>query len=465
MKKQPLRSQSIRGHSSGGQFVPQQPVGHGSHQTPVSLATRRGILKVSMAAALGSLLGARRSGRAADKEAPGKTALGANATVDRKFGRAKSVILLWLEGGPSQIDTFDPKEAMDSSLGLIYPPRSTASSELAFAEGLPELSRQAGEMTVIRSMLGAELEHTLAQYHVQTGWRNTGIIEPPSMGALVSHEIGAMEVNGLPGSVSIDHAGFTPGYFGADYAPTIVWDPTKRPENLALPDGVTPAVLARRLKLLDTVQAGGPLDASALDLASGRQGALRFMNSKFRAAFDLERESERSRDAYGRTRFGQGCLLARRLVEAGVSFIQVKLANFDTHKDHYKLHDACVAKLDRGMARLIVDLKARGLLGSTVVIAAGEFGRTPRMNKDAGRDHWIKGYSVALAGGGFKRGFGYGRTMKKAQDIAQDPVTIPDFMATLCHTLGIDPEREYHDSFDRPIKLVDDGYVIRDLLA
>jgi uncharacterized protein (DUF1501 family) len=117
------------------------------------------------------------------------------------------------------------------------------------------------------------------------------------------------------------------------------------------------------------------------------------------------------------------------------------------------------------MARLIVDLKARGLLDSTVVVAMGEFGRTPRMNKGGGRDHWVKGYTVALAGGGFKHGFGYGRTMDKAEDIAEDPVTIPDFMATLCHTLGIDPDKEYHDTFDRPIKLVDEGHVVYDLLA
>ena len=157
--------------------------------------------------------------------------------------------------------------------------------------------------------------------------------------------------------------------------------------------------------------------------------------------------------------------LARRLVEAGVSFVQVKLANFDTHTNHYPRHDVLVAELDRGMARLIMDLKGRGLLESTVVIATGEFGRTPRINKGGGRDHWINGYSIALAGGGFKRGFGYGRTMDKAEDIAEDPVTIPDFMATLCHTLGIDPDKEYHDTFGRPIKLVDEGHPILELLS
>ena len=427
--------------------------GHFSHQTPLTLSTRRGVLKVSLGAAIGTLLGARRGGASDDEP------------LDRSRGRARSVILLWLEGGPSQIDTFDPKAAADSTLGLKHRPQHTATPELLFADGMPHLSQQAGEMTVIRSMLGAEMEHTLAQYHVQTGWRNTGIIEPPSMGALVAHEIGATKENGLPGYICIDHPGFTPGYLGVDFAATIVPDPTKRPENLALPAGVTPAVFRRRLRLLETVQSSGREDAPALQLASGREGALRFMSSKYRAAFDLEREAERDRDAYGRTRFGQGCLLARRLVEAGVSFVQVKLANFDTHTEHYPRHDGLVTQLDRGMARLIADLKARGLLDSTVIVAAGEFGRTPRMNKNGGRDHWIKGYSVALAGGGFKRGFGYGRTMENAADIAENPVTIPDFMATLCHTLGIDPDKEYYDTFRRPIRLVDEGHVIYDLLA
>ena len=189
------------------------------------------------------------------------------------------------------------------------------------------------------------------------------------------------------------------------------------------------------------------------------------MRSKYRTAFDLTQESDSLRDAYGRSKFGQGCLLARRLVEVGVRFVQVLHDNFDQHIDHYPKQEDLMRELDNGMAHLIADLKFRGLLDSTAIVATGEFGRTPKMNKNKGRDHWVNGYSVAVAGGGFKEGYAYGKTTPDGSDIDKNPVTIPDFMATLCHTLGIDPEREYLDQFNRPIKLVDDGQVIENLLA
>jgi uncharacterized protein (DUF1501 family) len=428
---------------------------HAGHRQPVTLETRRGMLKVSVGSALSALLGPSLHSAfgAETPKAPQGTAT------------AKSVILLWLQGGPSQIDTFDPKESNDPSLAVRYKPMRTTAADLTLASSLPDLARQGKDLAVIRSMRGVDKEHTLAQYYIQTGWRNTGTIEAPALGSIVSHELGAAPETGLPAFVSIGRPGWPTGYFGPAHAPIVVWDPTQPPENLGLAPGVSDEIFRQRLRLLHAVEQGVPTDAPTRHFREGRHGALEFMRSKYRAAFDLSRESARSREDYGDTRFGRGCLLARRLVEAGVRFVQVEQGRHDTHGAHYATYDELLPELDRAMARLIVDLKQRGLLESTVVVTMGEFGRTPRINKKQGRDHWVDGFSIALAGGGFKGGFAYGRTMEKAQDIEENPVSIPDFMATLCHALGIDSHKEYHDRFDRPIKLVDEGEVIRDLLA
>lgn len=431
-------------------------IDHLGNRSPLTLSTRRGLLKVSLGSALGALL------------APSlPTAFGAD-NRSSKPTNAKSVILIWLQGGPFQHDSFDPKESRDDDLALKFGPIPTTAPNIKLASCLPKLAQQAQHLAIIRSMSGLELEHNLAIYHTQTGYRNSGPIRAPSIGSIVSHELGATTTEGLPAYISISHPGHPSGYFGPAYKPTVIWDPTQPPQNLGLPEGVSPEIFQKRLRLLQAVESGAIGDsANALTkrFESGRDAAVRFMSSKYRVAFDLEREPPATRTAYGETKFGKGCLLARRLIETGVRFVQVCHENFDQHTQHYPKQTELFQDLDHGMAMLINDLKVRGLLDQTIVVAAGEFGRTPKMNSSAGRDHWVNGYSIALAGGGFKGGYTYGSTLKKGQDVDENPVSVPDFLATLCTAVGLDPETEYHDELQRPIKLVDNGQVIDELLA
>ena len=428
---------------------------HAACASSLTLQTRRGVLKVSLATALSSLLGPT-LGRVFAKD-QGKTT------------NEKSIILLWLEGGPFQHESFDPKATDDERLAIQYKPILTSVPGIRFAASLPKLARHAHHMSVIRSMVGSEMEHNLAQYHMQTGWRNTGPISAPAIGSIVAHELGTQPMqraqpDGLPAFISIGRAGYSSGHFGPAYKPTVVWDPNQPPENLGLPSGVTPEILDRRLSLLQAVEDGQLRAPLQTRFSAGRRSAVKFMRSSQRAAFDLNKESNKVRDEYGRSRFGQGCLLARRLVEAGVRFVQVTSENFDQHADHYPRQIDLFTQLDQGMSRLLDDLEQRGLLENTIVVAAGEFGRTPTFNGNKGRDHWIQSYSVAMAGGGFQGGAVHGSTRLDCTDVEEDPTSIPDFMATLCTAAGIDPNREYHDRFDRPIKLVDNGRVVDYLL-
>ena len=433
------------------------PARHANHCAPLSLLTRRGVLKASMATTLGSLLG---------PTLPSAFAGTSQSDVGRP--KRKAVILLWLEGGPCQQDSFDPKTATEDEYGYIFGPISTTSPQVQLSSCLPELARHGHDLCVVRSMISPEFEHSQAQYFFQTGWRITGTLQAPALGSIVAHELGTEVDFGLPPFVSIGTPGFPSGYFGPAYRPTVVWDPNEPPENLGLPREVSSETFNRRLRLLQNVEEGRRVGELGQRFHSGRDAALKFMRSEHLSAFDLSREPEAVRTSYGSTKFERGCLLARRLVESGVRFVQVRHGEhggYDTHEKHYPAHENLLREFDGAAAQLIADLKVRGLLESTVVIAAGEFGRTPKVNKNKGRDHWLKGWSLAFAGGGFRGGYVYGKTTDNGDDVAHDPLTVPDLMATICHTIGIDPETEYHDELDRPIKLVDDGNIIHDLLA
>lgn len=429
---------------------------HVTHGSPLNLLTRRGAIKTSVGTALASLLG---------PTLPSAFAGAGSSSVGRT-GR-KSVILLWMEGGPCQQDSFDPKTAADDKLRYIFPPISSTAAEVQLSSCMPNLARHGQDLCVVRSMISPEFEHSQAQYYVQTGWRITGTLKAPAIGSIVARELGTEADIGLPPFVSIGTPGFSSGYFGPAYRPTVVWDPNEPPENLGLPKNVSSEIFARRLDLLKSVEEGRAPSPLGHRYHSGRDAALRFMRSKHLSAFDLTRESATTLEAYGQTRFERGCLLARRLVESGVRFVQVRHGEhggYDTHEKHYPAHENLLREFDGAMAQLLNDLKVRGLLESTVVLAMGEFGRTPKVNGSQGRDHWLKGWSLAVAGGGFRGGYVYGKTTYTGDDVARDPLSVPDFLATLCHTIGIDFNREYHDDLGRPIKLVDDGKVVQELL-
>ena len=383
----------------------------------------------------------------------------------------KAVIWLWMHGGMSQIDSVDPK--FDSRYAGPFKQIRTNLPGVHFTDQIPLLARQMDKMSIIRSVTSPETEHNRAQFFANTGYRATGTLDNPSLGAMVSHELGDVPMQranreGLPGFVSIGHEAWGPGFLGVEHSPFIVWDPNRNPDNLGLPAGVSDEQLNRRLAMLKSFEAGNVTTGGtkyASDLAQSRAEAKRFMTSKNVDAFKLDDEPSELRDAYGRNNFGQGCLLARRLVEAGVRFVQVHQGGWDTHSNNFPAHERLLGVLDPGMSTLLTDLQNRRMLDNTLVICMGEFGRTPRINAAAGRDHHPRAWSIMMAGGGVAAGQIYGESSPDGMTVKDKPVTIPDFFATVCQLIGMDADQEFIAAAGRPIKLVDKGTPISDLIA
>ncbi len=414
-----------------------------------SALDRRSFMRMTVGGALGMLL------------RPGLPELFAGETSPP--GSEKSVILLWMHGGMSQIDSIDPKH--DTRYAGPFKHIRTSVPGVHFTEHVPRLARLMHKMTVVRSMNSPENEHNRAQFFANTGYRPLGTLDNPSLGAMVSHELGPRAMSraqreGLPAFISIGHTGWGSGFLGVEHAPFVVWDPNRPPDNLGLPAGINEDRIQRRLALLKTFEEGNPATA-ALDMAGesalGRQEARRFMTSSKAAAFRLDEEPAPLRDAYGRDGFGQGCLLARRLVETGVRFVQVHLGGWDSHANNFPVHERLLGQLDVSMSALLRDLDDRGLLDQTLVICMGEFGRTPRINSAAGRDHHPHAWSLMLSGAGVPGGQVIGASDRSGLKVEDQQITVPDLFASLCQRLEIDPTREFIAAGGRPIKLVDKG--------
>jgi hypothetical protein len=385
-------------------------------------------------------------------------ALSAFAGEIRRQG--KSCILLWMAGGPSQFETFDPKPGAETQ----GPTRAIATKVpgLQIAEHWERSADIMQGMAVIRSMTGTEGNHGRATYLLHTSYPPSGGIVHPGFGSTAARELGSADSD-LPNFVSISGASVGPSYLGVRYAPFVVTDPTRPPDNLALP--VTPHRLNRRLALLDEMET--PLARTGAGPIVHEHQALykqtaRMVLSPRTIAFDLNREPDRTRDAYGRSTFGQGCLMARRLIEAGVPFVEVQSSGWDTHGNELPTLKKLIPPVDHGLAALIADLKTRGLLDRTLVIWMGEFGRTPKMNLNAGRDHYPHAFNVALSGAGVKGGRVIGATDRLGVDVTDRPVTVPDLFCTFCHALGLDPRREYDSDVGRPIKIVEHGAPVKE---
>lgn len=399
----------------------------------------------------------------------------------------KHCILLWMSGGPSQLDTFDLKPGHEN--GGEFKPIATSVPGLQFSEHLPKLAAQAQHLSIVRSMSTKEGDHGRGTYLMRTGYLPGGPVEYPTLGASLSKELGEDSAE-LPNFVSIspvaafNPAAFSPGFLGPRYAAATV-GPLQRAaaaspfaqlglENLHAPAGVSDQQADARLQLWDTLEQGF---ASARPLATPRahqlvyQRAVRLMKSQAAAAFDLDQETSTVREAYGRGRFGQGCLLARRLIERGVPFVEVTLGGFDadaqgwdTHQNNFTLVKGLSGQLDAGWSCLMTDLRERGLLESTTIVWMGEFGRTPRINPMGGRDHYPNAWTCALAGGGVRGGQAYGSTSADGMSVADNPVSAAALLATVCGALGIDPQTQNTNDLGRPIKIVD-AQPIRELLT
>jgi hypothetical protein len=378
-----------------------------------------------------------------------------------------SCILLFMRGGPSQFETFDPKPGHANGGPTKGIP--TAATGIHIAEHWDKVADRMRDIALIRSMTNKEGEHQRAAYQLHTGYVPAGGIKHPSLGAIVASEIAPAEFD-LPHFVHVGGALTTvgAGFLGMQFAPFMVGDPNKMPNNVELPGGVDANRYNRRLGLMkdleeDFAEAGGKLRVK--DHRSVVEGAAKMVLSPRLKAFDIAQEKDTVRERYGKTAFGQGCLLARRLVEAGVTFVEVEVGNWDTHDDNFNRTKDLAGQVDPGFSALVADLKDRGMLQKTLVIWMGEFGRTPRINPRTGRDHFPRAFSVALAGGGVKGGQVIGATSADGVDAKEQPVTVNDLFCSFYHALKINPHKENQATGGRPLKLVDGGKYVKELFA
>lgn len=381
----------------------------------------------------------------------------------RPSAKAKSLILLWLDGGPSQLETFDPHPG--GTIGGPTRAIATATKDLYLAAGFEPLAELSNDFAIVRSLTSKEGDHERGQYAVRTGYRPDPTVLHPSIGAIAAHELPGPGVD-LPPFISILSSRYSDGgRLGSAFQAYRIGDPANPPRNLETRGGEDR--LTRRLRGLDIVE--GPLrQRDRVPLSAQRtqdqvQQAVRMMQSEQCSAFDVFLEPRSLLQAYGENPFGRGCLAARRLIETGVRAVEVQLGGWDSHTNNFETHTDRVAVLAPAIASLIRDLKSRGLLESTLVVCCGEFGRTPEINFLDGRDHWPKGFSALLAGGGVPGGAVHGATDPEGIKPPENPATIADFSATILRILSIDPSSEYMTSTGRPIKF-SEGKTIAELL-
>jgi hypothetical protein len=385
--------------------------------------------------------------------------------ADELRRQGKACILLWMQGGPSQFETFSP--AAGHSNGGETKAISTSVPGIEIAENLPNVAEVMEHLCLIRSMTGREGSHPRATYLMHTGYLPTASVKYPSFGATAAHQLGD-PASELPGFVRIgrgrDAGGG--GLLGVHYDPFVITEAGRTPDNASLP--VPGRRFERRMRLLDSLEeefaaAGGSREVA--DHRSLYEQTARMILSPKMETYDLSREPQRVRSAYGNSSFGRGCLLARRLIESGVTFVEVTDGNWDTHQNNF---DGCRTRcrsIDQPFAALVRDLHERGMLESTLVIWMGEFGRTPRINPRAGRDHYPRAFSVALAGGGVKGGQVIGRTDRGGTTVQDRPVAVSDLFRTFCHSLSIDADHENMSAIGRPIKVVDGGEPVMEAFA
>ena len=405
--------------------------------------------------------------------------------------RHRHCVLLWMTGGPSQTDTFDMKPGHAN--GGEFKEIATAVPGLRFSEHLPQLAKHADQLAIVRGLSTKEGDHGRGTFLMRTGRQPMGPVRYPSIGASLSKELGTSDSD-VPSFVAIspyrafNQAAFGPGFLGPKYAPLTVGatdlaqaaDPAaggyaKLPvDDLEPPPSVSREQFVSRVDLWRSLEdrfLASHRSAAPLAHDTVYRRAFKLMNSNASQAFDLSQEPDAVSDAYGRGRFGQGCLLARRLIERGVAFVEVTLGTvaggafgWDTHQNNFPAVKALSTELDAGWATLMTELKQRGLLESTTILWMGEFGRTPQINPNAGRDHFPAAWTCAFAGGGIKGGQAFGQTSPDGTRVEAGKVDVGEILATLCSALGVPPAKENISEVGRPIKLAE-GQPIAELLA
>ncbi|MGD2017923.1 MAG: DUF1501 domain-containing protein [Planctomycetota bacterium] len=393
---------------------------------------------------------------------------------DAPLARAGAVIQIFLPGGLAHQETFDPKPYSPVAYRGDVKTIGTSMGGVRFGSLCKETAKVADRLTVIRSFTHGEAAHERGVHNMMTGFRPSPAVVYPSMGSVVSHELGGQR--DLPAYVCVPqppsvYAG--PGYLSSSYAPFgLGGDPASRGfkvRDLDLPGGVDAERFARRRAMLDDVN-GHFVDAVEADevgaMGDFYQRAYSLLESATaRDAFRLDKEPEKLRERYGKGGAGQRLLMARRLVESGVRYVTVSLGSWDMHQRISRGMGQQFPAVDRAFAALVADLDERGLLDSTLVLLTTEFGRTPKLNPTGGRDHWPRVFSVVMAGGGVKRGYVHGRSDATASEVEEKAVGPEDLARTIYTLIGVDPDRTLLAGGNRPLQLVKGGRVIREVLA
>jgi hypothetical protein len=372
--------------------------------------------------------------------------------------KARAVIMLWMSGGASQLDTWDPKPGANN--GGPIKGVETKAKGVQYSEYLSQLAREHGDkIAVVRTVKSNIPDHELGSYYMHTGYPRNPTVVHPAIGSLVAKE-GHKPEDQLPGYVSINGGTAGEGFLPATFAPFTVGNPMGRGgDNMDPWNGVTEKRQAARKSFLEAAE-GQFKKEHGHEIVQKRyevyQQAFRLIEGKAKESFDVSKEDQKTRDLYGMTPFGQGCLMARRLVQAGVKFVEVRHGGWDTHNDNFTAVERLSKPLDQGFSGLLTDLSAQGMLSETLVVWMSEFGRTPNINENNGRDHWARCFSVAMAGAGIKGGQAVGDTGPEGVEAVDRPTDLREIFATIFDRLGINSRKQNYSPEGRPIRYVKD---------
>lgn len=388
--------------------------------------------------------------------------LKANATSLVK--NRKAAILLWMGGGPSTMDIWDLKPS--SSNGGPFKPIST-NGDVQICEHMPMMANNMDKISIVRSMSTREADHTRGRYYMHTGYVPNPNVKHPGYGSVIAHELaGSREDLEIPPFISVGGNSEGPGFLGMAWAPFSV-NSNGQVRNLDM--GIEPDRLTQRMQALKMMELGFIDDnrgISASEHAKVLSKTLSLMTSDQMKAFKVMDEPTEVQERYGQTNFGRGCLMARRLIETGVPFVEVGLGGWDNHQNIFPtLQNQKLPELDRGMSALLEDLAERDMLDDVAVIWMGEFSRTPRINGNNGRDHWARSWSAVVGGAGMNSGIAVGQTNEDGTRVEGESQSSEDLMATVCKALGISLETTFTSQSGRPMKIANGGKVIKELFA
>ena len=377
-----------------------------------------------------------------------------------KPAKAKNVIYLYLAGGMSHIDTFDPKPENKDVQGPVSTLKTNVPG-ITVSEYLPRLARQMDQLAIVRSLMSTQGAHEQGTYYMHSSYVKRGTIRHPGMGSWIL-KLDGLHNERLPGNVSINGGSRSigSGFMESKYAPLTIGNPKEGLQDSKRPSYVSENSFRERLDLAKALDAKFERKYDLKEVRAYKDmyaDALRLMKSEDLDAFDINKEPKRMQDAYGDNSFGQGCLLARRLVENDVRFIEVSSGGWDTHTNNFTTVPDKAEELDQALSALLTDLKERGMLDETLVVVATEFGRTPEINSNDGRDHSPTAFTSLLAGGGIAGGQVYGKTDAAGKYVTENEIKIPDFNATIAHAVGLPLDQVVTSPSARPFTVAHKG--------